>query len=149
MAGHGRDYTIWGLVLPIYLPTFIFAVSEGIAIPVVPLMVYHVFGSTEAMVGGCVAIVGLGKISSNLPSGRFIARHGNRRAMLVAQLSLLGATTAAAVAPSVFLLLISPRRNFIVAHSPGLCDFSHLYVLSDANFDHTQWASPLLAERNS
>ena len=107
MAGHGRDYTIWGLVLPIYLPTFIFAVSEGIAIPVVSLMVYHVFGSTEAMVGGCVAIVGLGKISSNLPSGRFIARHGNRRAMLVAQLSLLGATTAAAVAPSVFLLLIS------------------------------------------
>ena len=40
MAGHGRDYTIWGLVLPIYLPTFIFAVSEGIAIPVVPLMVF-------------------------------------------------------------------------------------------------------------
>ena len=89
MTGNGRDYTICGLILPIYLPTFIFAVSEGIAIPVVPLMVYQVFGSTETMVGSCVAVVGLGKIASNLPSGRFIAKHGNRSAMLVAQLLLL------------------------------------------------------------
>ena len=37
-----------------------------------------------------------------------------------------------AIAVIVFALVVSPRREFVIAHFPALVDFDYLYVLQDA-----------------
>ena len=36
------------------------------------------------------------------------------------------------IAAFIFALVLSPRRDFVIAHFPALVDFDYLYVLQDA-----------------
>ena len=105
--GPGLNLTLRQLAWPIYTPTLFQAVGDGVAIPLIPIMVHQLFDSTESMVGAAVSVFALGRLCVNVPAGRFIAARGIRRSMLAAMQLQFFAFTLAAMAPSVGVLLLS------------------------------------------
>ena len=124
-AASGLNLSLQQLMFSIYAPTLFQAISDGIAIPLIPIMVHQIFDGTGGMVGAAVAVVGVGKIGANIPAGRFIAARGMRHSMLAALQIALASFALAAVAPSVGVLLLSQ-----VARG---CGFS-LWTLSRQTF---------------
>lgn len=97
-------------MLPVYLPTFLFAVGQGAIIPVVPLYAIEL-GASVAVAGGLVALRGIGTMAFDIPAGILVSRLGERGAMLVGALLLAvvavgaGLTTSLwTLAPLVFLM---------------------------------------------
>ena len=89
----------------IYLPALIFEIGIGAILPVVALSARDL-GSTVAVAGIMVALLGLGQILGDVPAGALAARLGDRRAMLVAA-GVAGVTLATcAVAGSLWLLAL-------------------------------------------
>ena len=102
------------LAVPVYLPTLLFAVGQGLVIPVIPLYLQEL-GASFGVVGLIVALGGLGSMAGDVPSGVSAARFGGRRTMA------LGAGTTAlfavfiGLAPNIypmFLLLMLSGFGF-------------------------------------
>jgi MFS family permease len=68
------------LVVPVYLPTILFAMGQGLIIPVVPLYVQEL-GASLGIVGLIVTMGGVGSMLGDVPSGVSAARFGGRRTM--------------------------------------------------------------------
>lgn len=69
------------VILPVYLPSVIFAFSQSMLIPVVPLYVVG-FNISYGLVGVVLACTGLGMLLSDVPAGLFVRRLGTRRTMV-------------------------------------------------------------------
>lgn len=69
------------VILPIYLPSIVFAFSQSMLIPVVPLYVVG-FNISYGLVGVVLACTGLGMLLSDVPAGLFIRRLGTKRTMV-------------------------------------------------------------------
>jgi MFS family permease len=98
------------MVVPVYLPTFLFAIGQGAVIPIVPLFALEL-GASVAVAGAMVALRGIGTMAFDVPSGLLVTRLGERGAMLVGTGGLaivaLGAAFSTSIwmfAPLVFLL---------------------------------------------
>ena len=89
----------------IYLPALVFEIGIGAILPVVALSARGL-GSSLAVAGIMVALLGVGQILGDVPAGALATRLGDRQAMLVA--AGLAALTLAtcALAPSLWLLAI-------------------------------------------
>jgi len=89
----------------IYLPALVFEIGIGAILPVVALSA-RALGSSLAVAGIMVALLGVGQILGDVPAGALATRLGDRQAMLVA--AGLAALTLAtcALAPSLWLLAI-------------------------------------------
>ena len=89
----------------IYLPALIFEIGIGAILPVVALSARGL-GSSLAVAGIMVALLGVGQILGDVPAGALATRLGDRHAMLVA--AGLAALTLAtcALAPLLWLLAI-------------------------------------------
>jgi len=89
----------------IYLPALVFEIGIGAILPVVALSARGL-GSSLAVAGIMVALLGVGQILGDVPAGALATRLGDRQAMLVA--AGFGALTLAtcALAPSLWLLAI-------------------------------------------
>lgn len=91
------------VALPVYLPSLLFAVGEGAVIPVIPIDAARLGGSL-GVAGFVSALIAVGTVVGDVPSGRIVARLGERRAMLgSAVLALLG-LVACLVATTPFVL---------------------------------------------
>jgi MFS family permease len=85
------------------LPTILFSTGEGAIIPVLPVTAGHL-GASLAVAGLIAAMLVLGEVFGDIPSGVIIARVGERTAMIgAAVLSVLGLLTAL-LAPNPFVL---------------------------------------------
>ena len=91
--------TLRSLVAPVYLPTLIFAVGQGAVVPVVALAARDV-GASVAVAGVAVALRGIGTMAFDVPAGKLVARVGERRAMLVATVTLVVALLGCIASPS-------------------------------------------------
>jgi MFS family permease len=79
------------LLLAVYLPALVFAISRGLLIPVMPLFVRS-FDVSYALVGLVLAAESVGTLLSDMPAGVLIRRMGHKRAMLLgAAFSVVGA----------------------------------------------------------
>lgn len=89
----------WGsIALPALLPTVIFSTGEGAIIPIIPIAADNL-GASLAIAGLVAALLTLGELFGNIPSGWLIARIGERPAMI-------GASTASIV--GLVICLIAP-----------------------------------------
>lgn len=87
------------LVLPVYLPTLLFAVGQGAVLPVVALTAVEL-GASTAAAAVIVAVQGIGRMVFNIPAGRLIEDLGERRAMGVGTAVLAFALVGCVLSPS-------------------------------------------------
>lgn len=78
------------IALPALLPTILISIGEGAIIPIIPIAADGL-GATLALAGLVVALLTIGELLGNIPSGWVIARIGERPAMIGASaLSIVG-----------------------------------------------------------
>lgn len=119
------------IVLPAYLPTFLFSFGEGAIIPVIPVVATE-RGASIALAGLIAAMLMVGQLVGDLPAGWLVARIGERNAMIGASLLAVIGILIALVSPSVtalgigvFLLGLATavfglaRHAFLTSYVPG------------------------------
>ena len=81
----------WGsIALPALLPTMLFSIGEGAIIPIIPIAADNL-GASLAIAGLVAAVLAIGELFGNIPSGWLVARVGERPAMIGATaLSVVG-----------------------------------------------------------
>ena len=84
------DFRWRSIALPALLPTLLFSIGEGAIIPIIPIVAGNL-GATLAIAGLVSAILMLGELVGDIPSGWLVSRIGERPAMIgAALLSVVG-----------------------------------------------------------
>lgn len=96
-------YRFGSLAVPILLPTLVFAIGEGAIIPVIPI-VASALGADLATAALVTAMLLLGQLVGDVPSGWLVARIGERAAMIGAALLSIAGAALAALAGTLVLL---------------------------------------------
>ncbi len=111
------------IVLPAIVPTLLFAIGEGAILPIIPLLANDL-GATLALAGLVAAMITLGTLVGDIPSGWVVARVGERRAMTGAALLCLVGLGIGVVAPApavlgvgVFLIGLSTAVFALARHA--------------------------------
>ena len=121
-----ENFKIGSLVWPVYVPSFLLALGQGILIPVLPIFVREEFGATDALVGLAVSARYMGMMSFDVPAGVLVGRFGMRRTMLGGVVLFSIAAVAAGLSPN--LLLLFAARLF-AGFSYALWSISrHTYI---------------------
>jgi MFS family permease len=76
-----QPFRLGSVALPVYLPSLLFAIGEGAVIPVIPVDAARLGGSL-ALAGFISALLMVGTLIGDVPSGWIVARVGERNAML-------------------------------------------------------------------
>ena len=74
-------FRLGSAALPVYLPSLLFAIGEGAVIPIIPVDAVRLGGSL-ALAGFISALLMVGTLIGDLPSGWIVSRVGERTAML-------------------------------------------------------------------
>ena len=93
------------LFLPVYVPTFLLALGQGMMVPTLPLYA-QTFVDSFSLISLAIAAAGVGALIANVPAGVMLNRIGRRRAMLIGTASIAASTLAvglAAVYPELVL----------------------------------------------
>ncbi len=99
MTDPSRPFSLRSAILPVYLPTLLFAAGESAIIPVIPVIAGSV-GATLAVAGLVAAMLTVGIVMGDIPSGWIVSRIGERNAMLWASLLALIAVLICITAPN-------------------------------------------------
>ena len=99
MTDPSRPFSLRSAILPVYLPTLLFAAGESAIIPVIPVIAGSV-GATLAIAGLVAAMLTVGIVMGDIPSGWIVSRIGERNAMLWASLLALIAVLVCLTAPN-------------------------------------------------
>ncbi|WP_165063658.1 MFS transporter [Marisediminicola senii] len=92
-----------GIALPALLPTLLFSIGEGAIIPVIPIVADRLDASL-AVAGLIAAMLMVGQLIGDVPSGWLISRVGERAAMIGAAFIAVIALTGATIAPNEWVL---------------------------------------------
>lgn len=103
-AAERPRFSLRSLVVPVYLPTLLFAFGEGMTLPVLPLYA-QALGASLALVGATVTVRGVGALASDIPAGVMVNRFGGRTTMLVSAGLAAGSALAIAVAAETWQLV--------------------------------------------
>lgn len=99
MTDPSRPFSLRSAILPVYLPTLLFAAGESAIIPVIPVIAGSV-GATLAIAGLVAAMLTVGIVMGDIPSGWIVSRIGERNSMLWASLLALIAVLICITAPN-------------------------------------------------
>ncbi len=98
------------LLVPVYLPSLLFAIGQGAVIPIIPLLAREV-GASVAAASLVVALRGIGTMAFDVPSGSLVGRYGERRTvalgtalLVIAAIGCILADDPGAVAAFVFVM---------------------------------------------
>ena len=97
------EFRFRSIALPALLPTLLFSIGEGAILPIVPLVATNL-GASLAIAGLIAAMVMLGELLGDIPSGWVVARIGERKAMIYAALISVVGLVGAILAPAPWLL---------------------------------------------
>jgi MFS family permease len=100
-----RPFSLRGVALAAFLPTLLFSIGEGAMIPLIPL-VADGLGASLAFAGFIAAMVMVGELVGDIPSGAVVSRFGERNAMIGASLLAILAVLVCIVAPNPVVLLV-------------------------------------------
>jgi MFS family permease len=103
MSSTPETFQLRKIALAVYLPTLLFSAGEAAVIPVIPLIAKDL-GATLATAGVVAAMITVGVLIGDIPSGAFVARVGERVAMLWSSVIALGGIALAMFAPSPLIL---------------------------------------------
>jgi MFS family permease len=101
--GHDGSFRFQSIVLPAILPTLLFSIGEGAIIPIIPVVATSL-GASLAIAGLIAAMILIGELIGDIPSGWIVARIGERRAMIYASLLSIVGLLIAVFAPNPWLL---------------------------------------------
>jgi MFS family permease len=96
-------FTWRSIILPAYLPTFLFSLGEGAMIPVIPIVATD-RGASLAIAGLIAAMLMVGQLIGDLPAGALVARIGERNAMIGAAMLAVVGILIALVSPTLLAL---------------------------------------------
>ncbi|HAM26461.1 MAG TPA: MFS transporter [Microbacteriaceae bacterium] len=103
MSNAERPFRLRSVALAAFLPTLLFSVGEGAIIPLIPI-VAHNLGASLALAGLIAAMVMVGELIGDIPSGWVVSRIGERNSMIWASMLTIIAVLICIVAPSPFVL---------------------------------------------
>ena len=98
-----RPFSLRSVALAAFLPTLLFSIGEGAIIPLIPI-VAHNLGASLAVAGLIAAMVMLGELVGDIPSGWVVSRIGERNAMIGASALTIAAVLVCIVAPNPWVL---------------------------------------------
>jgi len=91
------------IALPAILPTLAFSIGEGAIIPIIPI-VAHNLGAELAIAGLVAAMITVGHLVGDIPSGWVISRIGERAAMIYAALLSIVSLSVAMLSANAWVL---------------------------------------------
>lgn len=103
MSVSERPFSVRSVALAALLPTLLFSIGEGAIIPLIPL-VAHDLGASLAIAGLLGALVMVGTVVGDIPSGVIVSRIGERNAMIWAALLAVAAVLVCLMAPNWWVL---------------------------------------------
>lgn len=103
MSENERPFSLRAVALAAFLPTLLFSIGEGAIIPLIPI-VAHNLGASLAIAGLIAAMVMVGELIGDIPSGWVVARVGERAAMIGASVVSILAVLTCIVAPNALVL---------------------------------------------
>jgi MFS family permease len=83
VPGEADDFSLRSVAVAAYAPAALFGLAEGAMLPVIVASTYARWASTS-MAALIAALIGIGSLVTNIPSGILATRVGERKAMLVA-----------------------------------------------------------------
>ncbi len=95
------------MILPVYAPTFLLSLGQGLLIPTLPFFAKGLVDS-QSLIGLAVAAAGLGTLVADVPVGMALSRLGRRRAMF-AGIALVAVATLIAPLLGNFVVLVLCR----------------------------------------
>ena len=99
-----RRALLRSLLLPIYVPAAIFAVSNTVVAPFLPVWLRSL-GASDATVGTTLSMVDIGGTIAGPLAGQGVAKIGTRVAMLSGLISVAMGSTICALSPALPLLM--------------------------------------------
>lgn len=92
MSRTEQPFSFRSIALAAFLPTILFSIGEGAVIPIIPV-VAHSLGAGLALAAFVGAMLMVGEVAGDIPSGWVVSRIGERNAMIWASLiSIIGLT---------------------------------------------------------
>ncbi|WP_066040241.1 MFS transporter [Herbiconiux solani] len=88
------DFRFRSIALPALLPSLLFGIGEGAVIPVIPAVASSL-GAGLAGAGLIAAMIVVGQLAGDIPSGWVVSKIGERRSMIAAAILSIGAVTLA------------------------------------------------------
>ncbi|SMG35109.1 MFS transporter [Agreia pratensis] len=123
MSDTETGFRFRSIALPALLPSLLFAIGEGSIIPIIPAIAQDL-GAGLAFAGFIAAMIMVGELIGDIPSGWIVSRIGERQAMVGASLvSIIGVTTCiVASGPwmlgvGIFLLGLSTATFALARHA--------------------------------
>jgi MFS family permease len=89
MSAGEQSFRFRSIALPALLPSLLFAIGEGAIIPVIPAIASSL-GAGLAAAGLIAAMIMVGQLAGDIPSGVIVSRVGERNAMIGAAIISLG-----------------------------------------------------------
>ena len=117
----------YSLLLPVYVPTLLLSVGQGILVPTLPLYAQD-FGVNYALVSLAVAAAALGTLVGEVPSGMMLERFGRKPVMIVGTVALALATLGLVFLPYYPALVI---LRFLAGVGTAMWNISRLAYLTD------------------
>lgn len=93
------------LILPLYLPSVLFAIAQAMLIPVLPVFAES-FNVSYVIIGLALASMDMGQLIADVPSGVLLSRLGQRRSMLLGALLAILSTVPLFWAQSIYVVII-------------------------------------------
>lgn len=122
------SFRLGSVALPVYLPSLLFAIGEGAIIPIIPVDAARLGGSL-ALAGFVSALIMVGTLIGDIPSGWIVAKVGERTAMLGSAVAALAglvlcllATVPAVLGLGVLLIGIA-TASFALARQAFMTTF--------------------------
>jgi MFS family permease len=128
MTSAGPSFRLGSVALPVYLPSLLFAIGEGAVLPIIPVDAARLGGSL-ALGGFIAALITVGTLIGDIPSGWIVAKVGERNAMLGSSVAAMIGLVLALVAatPAVLgvgvLLLGIATASFALARQAFMTTF--------------------------
>jgi MFS family permease len=122
------SFRLGSVALPVYLPSLLFAIGEGAVLPVIPVDAARLGGSL-ALAGFISALIMVGTLIGDIPSGWIVAKVGERNAMLGSAIAALAGLVLCLVAtmPAVLgigvLLIGIATASFALARQAFMTSF--------------------------
>ena len=96
-------FTFRSIALPAIAPTLLFSIGEGAILPIIPV-VADGLGATLAIAGLVAAMILIGELVGDIPSGWVVSRIGERTSMIGAALLSIIGLVLALLAPNPWVL---------------------------------------------
>ena len=98
-----QNFSFRSIALPAILPTALFSIGEGAILPIIPIVANNL-GATLAIAGIISAMVMVGELIGDIPSGWIVSRIGERTAMIYAALLSIIGLVISIIAPNPWVL---------------------------------------------